>query len=119
MQTRKASLLSRCQTSQEKNMVCPTIAQQFGQSATRDRLNDRNPSHEQAARSSAKIMGDPLIIIDIFDPIRVSKLARTTKVEKFASTAITILKTNMISSNYFDRLYCTIRNVSPINNFRI
>jgi hypothetical protein len=34
-------------------------------------------------------MGDPLIIMDIFDPIQVSNVTMTTKVVKFAATAIT------------------------------
>jgi hypothetical protein len=42
-------------------------------------------------------MGDPLIIMDKFHPIRVSKLRMTTKVETFASTAITSLKIKVIS----------------------
>jgi hypothetical protein len=111
MQSRQASL-SQSQTMKKKGTVAEnkspnkSPSNSPNPSATMrpkqpqgNRQNDRKPPHQQAARSSAKIMGDPLIIMDIFDPIRVSKLTWTTKVEKFASTAITILKPNMISSN--------------------
>jgi hypothetical protein len=47
------------------------------------------------------------------------KTQKVLKVPTYASTAITILKTNATSLNQSDRLYRTIVNESLINNFKI
>ena len=59
----------------------------MAKAAVETRSNRPGTSQNDKPLNSAKIMGDPLIIMDLNNPIRANLMA---KIAKFASMAITI-----------------------------